>query len=85
MCTVVVNAVAGGPPGPVLGALSDAITRVNADLWFGVDPSRDQFGGHTFASAWGDDPIDAHASYFEPSNPALQSMAEIVTGGRTSR
>jgi hypothetical protein len=71
-----------GPASVVAGSFSDAVTRMNADLWHGVDPSSGQFGGQVFSSAVGTDPFDAHASYFDDGNPALQTMAEIVVGRR---
>lgn len=71
-----------GPAAVVAGSVSDAVTRMNADLWHGVDPSSAQFGGQVFSSAVGTDPFDAHASYFDDGNPALQTMAEIVVGRR---
>lgn len=70
----------GGPQLVALGAGSDALFGANADLWHGVDPSSEQFGGQVFASRVGTDPLDAHASYFDADNPALRSTAGIVVG-----
>ncbi|GAB4049121.1 alpha/beta hydrolase [Catellatospora paridis] len=70
----------GGPGFVLAGSAADAVVRGNADLWHGVDPSSEQFGARVFAAAPGTDPFDAHAAYFHEDNPALQSLAEIVTG-----
>ncbi|GIG01295.1 alpha/beta hydrolase [Catellatospora citrea] len=70
----------GGPAFVLAGSATDAVVRGNADLWHGVDPSSEQFGARVFTTARGTDPFDAHAAYFHEDNPALQSLAEIVTG-----
>ncbi|GAA2380331.1 hypothetical protein Cme02nite_16220 [Catellatospora methionotrophica] len=70
----------GGPAYVFAGAATDAVLRGNADLWHGVDPSSEQFGARVFTATPGTDPLDAHGVYFAERNPALQSLAEIVTG-----
>lgn len=70
----------GGPAFIFAGSATDAVVRGNADLWHGVDPSSEQFGARVFASSPGADPFHAHSLYFDERSPALQSMAEIVTG-----
>lgn len=70
----------GGPALILGGSATDAVVRGNADLWHGVDPSSEQFGARVFASSPGTDPFHAHSLYFDENSPALQSMAEIVTG-----
>lgn len=70
----------GGPAFMFAGATTDAVVRGNADLWHGVDPSSEQFGARVFASSRGADPVHAHGLYFDENSPALQTMAEIVTG-----
>ncbi|WP_144121793.1 alpha/beta hydrolase [Catellatospora sichuanensis] len=70
----------GGPAFIFAGSATDAVVRGNADLWHGVDPSSEQFGARVFASNAGTDPFDAHGRYFDENNPALQSLAQVVTG-----
>ncbi|MFD0594624.1 alpha/beta hydrolase [Catellatospora coxensis] len=70
----------GGPAYMFAGSTVDAVVRGNADLWHGVDPSSEQFGARVFPSSRGTDPFHAHGLYFDEHSPALQTMAEIVTG-----
>lgn len=76
----VVGLLAGGPGVVALGSVSDAVLGGNADLWHGTDPSAAEFGARVFPSSAGADPVDAHASYFDPAGPALRTLAGIVTG-----
>ncbi|MEU8007006.1 alpha/beta hydrolase [Catellatospora sp. NPDC049111] len=70
----------GGPAYMFAGSTVDAVVRGNADLWHGVDPSSEQFGARVFPSSRGADPFQAHGLYFDEHSPALQHLAEIVTG-----
>ncbi|GAA1618067.1 alpha/beta hydrolase [Catellatospora bangladeshensis] len=79
----VVGVLAGGPGMVALGSASDAVLGGNADLWHGTDPSAAEFGARAFPSKAGADPVDAHASYFDPAGPALRTLAGIVTGPAT--
>ncbi|HCT81438.1 MAG TPA: hypothetical protein DGG94_12470 [Micromonosporaceae bacterium] len=55
-------------------AINDPI-RLAAGPLHGTDPWQLMFGGNTFASA-----PHGHSGYFRPDNPALDSLAKIVTG-----
>ncbi len=79
----VVGVLAGGPGMVALGSVSDAVLGGNADLWHGTDPSAAEFGARVFPSEAGADPVDAHASYFDPAGPALRTLAAIVNGPAT--
>jgi hypothetical protein len=52
-----------------------AFGRPEDDLWFGRNPSDPAFGAHVFASGSG-----GHVGYWEPGNPALDTMAAITLG-----
>ncbi|MEU8259964.1 alpha/beta hydrolase [Micromonospora sp. NPDC048999] len=60
---------AATPLGPAAAALG------GHELWFGRDPSDPGFGGRRFPSG-----RYGHTGYWEPGNPALDGMAQIVLG-----
>jgi hypothetical protein len=76
----VINA-AADPRWPGLPPLVRPLVGDHTDhLWFGPSPSSPAFGGHVFASAPGSaiNPIAAHVGYFDPGNPALDTIADIA-------
>jgi hypothetical protein len=50
------------------------------DLWFGTDPTRNDFGGRVFGGAPGSPlrPVATHDGYFEPTNPAFGELVRIT-------
>ncbi|MFF5080191.1 alpha/beta hydrolase [Actinoplanes sp. NPDC000266] len=52
-----------------------AFGRPEDDLWFGHNPSDPGFGARVFASA-----PKGHVGYWDPGNPALDTMAAIALG-----
>ncbi|XVU26290.1 alpha/beta hydrolase [Actinoplanes sp. CA-054009] len=52
-----------------------AFGRPEDDLWFGHNPSDPAFGARVFPSA-----LKGHIGYWDPGNPALDTMAAITLG-----
>ncbi|HEX6075469.1 MAG TPA: alpha/beta hydrolase [Micromonosporaceae bacterium] len=52
------------------------------DLWFGEDPSNEEFGGRTFDSHPGRalGQFAAHSAYWDDGNPSRRGIAGIITG-----
>lgn len=50
------------------------------DLWHGHNPADPGFGGNVFAAADRPNPIDAHLSYWDTGNPALENLGRIAAG-----
>jgi len=50
------------------------------DLWHGHNPADPGFGGQVFAAADRANPIDAHLSYWDTGNPALENVGRIAVG-----
>jgi hypothetical protein len=50
------------------------------DLWHGHNPADPGFGGNVFAAADRPNPIDAHLSYWDAGNPALENLGRIAAG-----
>lgn len=50
------------------------------DMWHGHNPVDPAFGGNVFAAADRSNPIDAHLSYWDTGNPALDNVGRIAAG-----
>ncbi len=50
------------------------------DLWHGHNPIDPEFGGNVFAADNRANPIDAHLSYWDTGNPALDTVGRIASG-----